>query len=259
MFKNNEKIFMIANVKDKINLVKKRNKIQNTVFYTEEEIQLIIKELNILKENNYFFFGGYEEAERKVLIAYPEKFNEEIVRNNLDNILKVIKIRLPNELNGKYNHSTYLGSLMKLGLERERFGDIICFSDEAYIIVLNDNAEYIKENLSHFIKFKKAKIDIVNLNELKIKPKEFEEIKIVVSSNRLDNFVSELTKSSRSKAEEYILSERVLINGIIELKVSKKIKLKDKITIRGKGKYVIDEFLGNNKKEREIYRVKKYI
>lgn len=84
-------------------------------------------------------------------------------------------------------------------------------------------------------------------------------MKIVVSSNRLDNFVAELAKGSRSKAEEYILSERVFINGLLELKVSKKLKVKDTITIRGKGKFIVEEFLGNNKKEREIYLIKKYV
>lgn len=251
--------YIIANVKDKISIAKKRNKIQNTKFYTETESALILKELKHLKAENYFFYGGYDESERKVLIIYPEKFSEEIARDNLNSILKAIKITLPNELIGKYNHSSYLGSLMKLGLEREVFGDIICFDEEAYIILLNENAEYVRENLSHLIKFKKAKIEIINIDEIKLKPKEFEEFKIVVASNRLDNFVSEITKSSRSKAEEYILSERVFVNGLTELKNSKKLKVKDIITIRGKGKFIIEEFIGNNKKEKEIYLIKKYI
>lgn len=110
-----EKNYIIANVKDKINSAKKRNKIQNTCFYTASEKMMLEKELDyVLKEKNYFFFGGYEDAEREVLILYPEKFNEDIARDNLDSILKAIRIRLPNELVGKYTHSSYLGSLMKL-------------------------------------------------------------------------------------------------------------------------------------------------
>lgn len=97
------------------------------------------------------------------------------------------------------------------------------------------------------------------MDELKIKPKEFEKLKIVISSNRLDNFVAELVKGSRSKAEEFILSEKVFINGIVELKNSKKIKEKDIITIRGKGKFIIEEFIGMNKKEKEVYLIKKFV
>lgn len=110
-----EKNYIIANVKDKINLAKKRNKIQNTCFYTASEKMMIEKELNyVLNEKRYIFSGGYADAEREVLILYPEKFNEAIVINNLNLILKAIRIILPNELIGKYTHSSYLGSLMKL-------------------------------------------------------------------------------------------------------------------------------------------------
>ena len=139
-----EKDYLIANVKDKINLSKKRNKILNTCFYTTLEKALIEKELRTDRAENYFFFGGYEDAERECLIVYPEKFSDDIVRENLNNVIKVLRIKLPNELCGEYNHSTYLGSLMKLGLERERFGDIICFDEESYIILLSENAEYVK-------------------------------------------------------------------------------------------------------------------
>ena len=155
-------------------------------------------------------------------------------------------------------HSDYLSCLMKLGLERERFGDIIVFEDEAYIIVLKENAEYIKENLGHLTRLKKSNIEIKDITEIKVKPQEYEEIRIVISSERLDNFVAELAKCSRKIAEEYILSERVLVNNQLEIKNSKQIKTKDIITIRGKGKYIVDEFLGTNKKERKIYNIKKY-
>lgn len=116
-----EKDYLIANVKDKLNLSKKRNKILNTCFYTSIEKALIEKELRIQKFENYFFFGGFEEAERECLICYPEKFSEEIVRENLNNIIKVLRIKLPNELIGKYNHSSYLGTLMKLRFRTRTF------------------------------------------------------------------------------------------------------------------------------------------
>ena len=45
----NDVNFIIANVKDKINLAKKRNKIQNTCFYTIIEKKLIEKELIRIK------------------------------------------------------------------------------------------------------------------------------------------------------------------------------------------------------------------
>ena len=147
---------------------------------------------------------------------------------------------------------------MKLGLERERFGDIIVFDKEAYVIVLTENAEYICHNLKLFSKFKKSKIQIIELSDIKTKEICFEEVNLVVASERLDNFVAEIVKCSRSKAEEWILSERVLVNHVIETKQSKTIKLKDILTIRGKGKFIVDELIGTNKSGRKKYLLKKY-
>ena len=47
----------------------------------------------------------------------------EIVEENYTNILDIIRIELPN--NVVYEHREYLSGIMKLGLKREKFGDII--------------------------------------------------------------------------------------------------------------------------------------
>ena len=73
---NKEKDFKLANVIDKFEIARKKNKIQNTCFFNEQEILQVEKEIRMY--NNYFFFGGYEEAARKILIVYPEKFTKEI-------------------------------------------------------------------------------------------------------------------------------------------------------------------------------------
>ena len=232
--------------------------------------ELLQKELNRLKEKNYLFFGGFDDSEYKILIIYPQKFKEDfdlhlnsqdsqIVKKAIDNIIKAIKIKLPKELVGKYKHRDYLSAIMKFGLVRERIGDIIVHDDEAYIIVLNENAEYLKNSLKELIRFRKSEIDVINIEDIKLRSKEFEEIKISISSNRLDNFVSELSKFSRSQAENLLENEKISINSKIETKASKEIKEGDILVIRGKGKFKIDEFIGNNKKGKIVTRVLKYV
>ena len=98
-----------------------------------------------------------------------------------------------------------------------------------YLKVFN---KYLKNNISLLTRFKKSNITLININELESKENEFEDIKIIVSSIRLDNFVSELARCSRSKADEIIESGRVFINSINELKTSKKLNEKDIITIK---------------------------
>ena len=99
-------------------------------------------------------------------------------------------------------------------------------------------------------------IDIINIES--VEP-EFEEIKIIVSSIRLDNFVSELARCSRSKADTIIEEQRVFINSELQYKSSKKINEGDIITIRGKGKFIYDKIDHETKSGKYLVCVKKYI
>ena len=82
----------------------------------------------------------------------------------------------------------------------------------------------------------KSAEEIVEIEKLKKKEVKVEEIKIIVPSLRLDNIVSDLARTSRSKAAQIMNQERVFINGQNETKLSKQVKLNDVITIRGKGR-----------------------
>lgn len=265
---------LIAKVNDKINMCKEKNKIINTEFLSKYKVELIQKELNRLKEKNYLFYGGYEEADYKVLILYPDKLKNSfeelkngikeeygltIAEKSINNIIKIIRITLPKELIGTYEHRDYLSAVMKFGLTRARIGDIIPRNEGADIIVLKENAEYLKNSLQELIRFRKSEIEIKNIQALKTEEKRYEEFKISVTSNRLDNFVSEIAKLSRNKAEEIINDERVMVNSKIELRLSRDIKENDVIVIRGKGKFKVGQIQGTNKKGKTIINIFKNI
>lgn len=255
---NKEEKIILAKFNDKIRLCKTKNKLVNTEFLNMYQENIIRKELERIKAKNYILTGGYSEAESKILIMYPEKITEEIAKENITNIIKVIKIQLPNEQKGKYQHRDYLGTIMQFGLERERIGDIIVYEDEAYVIVLSENAQYIKDSLQTTKKFKKSKIEIIDIVEMKVKKPEFEEIKISVNSQRLDNFISEICKISRSETTRLIESELVSINCKIETKQTKTVETGDVLIIRGKGKFIVSDFLDINRKGKQVVIVKKY-
>ncbi len=255
--KDEEKL-ILAKLNDKIRLCKTRNRIVNTEFLNMHQEIVIKKELERIKEKNHLFTGGYGEAESKVLIIYPEKLTEKIVEQNINNIIRVIRIKLPNEQKGKYEHRDYLGTVMQFGLTRERIGDIIVHKDKAYILILEENAQYIKDSLLTTTKFKKSKIEIIDINDIETKEVEFEEIKITINSPRLDNFVSEIAKASRNETTKIIESEQVSVNGKIEARQTRIVEQGDVLIIRRKGKFIVDEFKNINRKGKQIVIVKKY-
>lgn len=251
---------LISKVIDKIEFSKIKNKIENSNFLDIYQLNLIDKFLKSQKNKNHMFYGGFENAERKILLIYPDKL-EEIIKNkqyDFNDVINIIRITLPKEMQREYTHRNYLGALMKLGIKREKVGDILVDNKGANIIVLSEITKFLLNSLPELTRFSKAKIEKVKIEDIRELEIQTEEVKIIVPSMRLDNIVSELARCSRNQANEIINQERVLINFEINTKISKEIKQQDVITIRGKGRFTIKQIIGNTKKDRIILNVEKF-
>lgn len=258
-YKEQEERILVAKILDKLEFTKTKNKIQYTDFLNLYEQDLANKLLNKIGYKNYYFFGGKENTERKLLMIYPEKLTEEMVRKNHSKIISIIKIKLPNDLEDEYDHRRYLGAIIKLGVEREKIGDIFVRSLGADIIVKNELKTFLLQNLNSLTRFQSAEITEHDINELEETQIQKIEISSVVISLRLDNIVSVLARTSRNKAVEILEQERVFVNFKLETKPSKQIKVGDIITIRGKGKFEFKEISGNTRKGRYIVKIDKYV
>lgn len=252
MKETNQYELIFAKINDKIKFCNSRNKITHTDFFTELEISKIEKYLKSLNFKNYFWNGGTDNSNRKMLFFYPEKLSYEMALTNVGKILNIIRISLPNSQIGTFEHRDYLSAIMKLGIIREKFGDIITYPEGADIIIQNENSEYFKENLKQLTRFKKAKIEILELLKIHEPILNLEEISIIVNSMRIDNFISEIAHCSRSKAEELLLSERVTLNYEIITKNSKTVNINDIIIIRGFGKFKVKEISRKTKNNKLI-------
>lgn len=258
---NEEDRFLVSKLFDKIGFTAKRNSVEYTDFLDMRQRQLIEKNLNDVKYENYVAFGGFKNAERTVVIMYPTKL-EEIFKNgdfSFDTIFSVIRIKLPNELKGMYSHRDYLSGIIKIGIRREKVGDIITSKDGADIIVLKDAEKYITEGLKQLTRFKKAEFEVVKLQELKVEEPKLAKLSIIIPSMRIDSIVSEAIRTSRAKASEIIKEERVFINHQLVTKGSKEVKTDDIITIRGKGRFRIGMILNSTKRGNLVVEIEKYI
>ncbi len=257
-YKKQEDKICLSQVLDKIEFSSSRQSIENTDFLDMYQVSLVENFLRKNKIENCILYGGYDEAERKMLICYPDRISEDALKEEINNLFKVVRIMLSSSEIGKYTHRNYLGGIVKLGLEREKVGDIIVSKEGADIITKSDFAKILHDQLPSLTRFENSKISIENIQNLKKQEITMEIVKIIVPSLRLDNFVSDLAKTSRSKAAQIISQERVFINGQNETKLSKQVKLNDIITIRGKGRFVIKEFGGSTRSGRTVVVVEKY-
>lgn len=258
-YKRQEDKMCLSKILDKIEASKAKEKIESTDFLDMYQVSLAENFFRKIKFENYKLYGGYDEAERKVAIIYPEKYDEKMLGKNYDKILKIVRVLLPEEERGKYAHRNYLGGIVKLGLNREKVGDILVSDEGADIITVENFANILKEQLPLLTRFESSNITIEEVQNVKKKEIKVEEVKIIVPSLRLDNIVSDLSKTSRSKAVQIIDQERVFINGQNETKASKQIKLNDVITIRGKGRFVIKSFDGTTRSGRTVVIIEKFV
>ena len=155
-YKNSEYKLLIAKVIDKYEFSKTKNKITYTDFLNISEISVVKRVLKEEKIQNYIIYGGKEETDRSLVIFYPEKFSKEMVEKNFEKIFEVIRIKLPNNI--KYEHREFLSGIMKLGIVREKFGDIIVTDFGAEIIVFSEISKILAEDLKGLTRFRKSEI-----------------------------------------------------------------------------------------------------
>lgn len=258
-YKKQEDKILLAQILDKIEFSKQKEKLECTDFLDMYQISLVKSFMKKIDFERYILYGGFENAERNLLIIYPDKYTIEMIEKNYSKLIKIIRITLNDEEKGKYCHRNYLGGIVKLGIKREKIGDILVADDGADILVKEEMSNSLKQELATLTRFESAKFELIELESLRKQEIKVEELKIIVPSLRLDNFVSDLAKTSRSKAVQIIDSERVFINGQNETKVSKQVKLGDVITIRGKGRFVVKQFSGSTRSGRTVVVIEKYV
>ena len=88
-----------------------------------------------------------------MLYRITGKLKDYIENIDYNEYISVIRINLSNKITDKYNHRIYLGALMKLGLKREKIGDILIDDDGADLIVCKEISDFLYiPDYSHFLR-----------------------------------------------------------------------------------------------------------
>lgn len=257
-YKNKEEKILVSKLFDKISMAEKQNKIQSTDFLSPIELNILENVMKLIENHNYVIYGGLENAQRNMIIIYPNKLEEMFKEKKFDYNSVCSCIRISN-LNEKYEHKIYLGGLIKLGVKREKIGDIVVRDEGTDIVVSKEITKFLMTNLNELARFKNSCVEVVDIKDIVQKEQEFKEMKIIVSSLRLDNIVAELARTSRSKACEILKQERVFINYKSECKNTKLLKDGDLVTIRGFGKFIVDRVDGNTRSGNVVLMVRRFV
>ncbi len=207
--------------------------------------------LGMQKNVSYEFFGGIENSERAVCVIYD--MNYEISEEDIQ--ITILSITWSKNSRG-LSHRDFLGSILGCGIKREKVGDIILDEEQAYVACMSDISRYLLYNLN------KVGNTAVNVSETREAQKKEEKVRIIastVASLRLDSLIATGYGISRAKAVETVKSGKVKVNWEDAESVSKEMKQGDVISLRGRGRIVLEEVSGTTKKDRIRIVIKKYL
>jgi len=214
----------------KVEGVLKNHEIAWTEFLTPYEQQQVIGIINSFQEITYKIEGGYQGAERQVITIFHDYLPPETIKPSV----ALLKIKNKNRFT-TLSHRDYLGSVMNLGLKREKIGDIIVHEEYCHMVVDWQIGDYILFQLQ---KVGNAPVE-VEMDELKNIEKPHEAVKEIsgsVSSLRLDAVLGLGCKLSRKDAQNLIKKGNVKVNFQEALKIAQELQEGDLISAKGFGR-----------------------
>ena len=168
--------------------------------------------------------------------------------------LLCLKLSLKNTL----KHQNILGSILSLNINSSYLGDIIIDNDNYYFYILSELKEYIKSNLINISNYK-IKLHEIDINSLKDYERKYEELNLLVSSERIDNVISKIINTNRIRVVDIIKNKEVLVNYEILTNNSYVLKTNDIFSIRKYGKYKYNGIINTTKKNKIIVKILKYV
>ncbi len=196
-------------------------------------------------------FGGYDGAERALVCFLPE-YGERI-----DPPVAYVLIKYNEKFASKPGHRDILGSVLGLGLDRGKIGDIVLTDSGAVAVVMKDVADFIAVNLEQ-AGHTRVSAEVIKSIEPYIKNDNIKETDKTVASMRLDAVVSCCFNISRGKACDYIKGGKVFINWAPCETAAKTVEEGSVITVRGLGRVKLINILGKTKRDKIIIRFVKF-
>ena len=250
---NPEDRVLLAKIWDKINAGLRKNILSSTCFLSPRELEMARYLFGDLE--GLHAFGGYEGAERKMLIFLPEYLDESALTGE-DSPL--ICLRAEFYHGDSPSHRDFLGALMGAGIGRETVGDICVGKESCDFFVTAEIAPYVEQN---FTSAGRTHVRISRISHalVQIPEPEVKEIRDTLASLRLDSVISSGFRIGRSLASQYVIQGKAAIDGLPCEKPDKTVPEGAKISVRGLGKIKLVSVNGKTKKDRISVTIHRYI
>lgn len=220
-------------------------------FLDEREARTAAKIVERENFANTMFWGGHGDAERVFFGAFPDFMEPD---ENAFPICALTALYRPQD---RLTHRDFLGALIHSGADRTAVGDILVGEGKCVL--------FCREEISGFFCSQVEKIGGVGVRfsqgaqEPLPEAHRFSEFSTVVASPRLDCAVAAAAGLSREKAAALIRSKQVALNHEDVFAPDAAVREGDILSVRGKGRFVVDRIGPETKKGRICFAGRKYI
>lgn len=191
----------------------------------------------------WHFDGGYEEAERKRWLVYPEWMSQ------VDARIACLRISHKEFKDISLGHRDYLGAALNLGIKREKLGDIVVQQSMAFLFLDLDLTDYICQQLLR-VKNTNVWAEVIDCQDFVFQAPELQARQLSLASLRLDAAIAATFNLSRADVDIYINSGHVKINQLEVYKSATSVKAGDLISVRGQGRFRLEAITGMSRKGR---------
>lgn len=247
---------LLAKVLDRAEQAGARNIPAATDFLSPQQQMQTLDLLRLagVPETGYMRLGGYEGAERNLFLFLPDWLEPEDAASQSP--IRCLRAVFREE--EKLSHRDFLGSLMGMGIVREKLGDILVGPGSADLLVLDTVADFLLQSWTSAGRAKLAVTEIAPAH-IHIPAVKCEEVRGTVSSLRLDAVASTGFRMARGKAADLVAAGRVQVNWRECTKPDKLLSQGDTVSARGFGKFELTEVGGVTKKGRTAIVLKRYV
>lgn len=220
-------------------------------FLDERETRLAQSFAASQKLSHTLLWGGYPQAERNLFGVFPDFLAP------MAEWFPIQALTFTFRVQDCLSHRDFLGALLSHGVRRDAVGDILLEPGRAVVFVKQELAGYLLGQVE-----KIGRVGVTGSEGASLplpQPRQLLEIPGVVSSLRLDCVAAVCTRLTREKTAAMIREGLVMLNHQTVTIPSQMVQSSDKLSIRGKGRFLLDAVGTATKKGRFHVVIKKYI
>lgn len=250
-----EERLLLAKALDQAYLCQKRRMPTFTDFMDRAKCARFALRLRGLGEWQLVTFGGMEDCERQQIGFFPQEAAD---AEQLFPI-RILKVRRKSKKFGQtdLSHRDYLGSLLGLGIDRSKIGDILVTEDAAVCFVAEEIASYITATLDQVSRTAVVAEEISQAEELPQRQTEL--MRVTAASLRLDAVAGEAFHLARGRVQSLIGAEKAAVNWNTVTNTSHLLQEGDMVSLRGFGRFRVKRIGGKTKKDRIGLELEKYV